>query len=152
MNQLKIRLPYALLLVRQLFLQPGQLAVAELRQRGVIISSLCGLDLLVTLKNLLTQLREPFQGSLLILPLRLPAVKFRLKICQLLLKGGQSFLTQSIGLLFQRFLVRFQAENPAIQLIQLGRHGVFLGLNLGAGLIHQVDGLVRQKPVCYITV
>ena len=56
MNQLKIRLPYALLLVRQLFLQPGQLAVAEFRQRGVIISSLCGLDLLVTLKNLLTQL------------------------------------------------------------------------------------------------
>ena len=56
MNQLKIRLPYALLLVRQLFLQPRQLAVAEFRQRGVIISSLCGLDLLVTLKNLLTQL------------------------------------------------------------------------------------------------
>ena len=31
--------------------------------------------------------------------------------------------------------------------IQLRRHGVHFRTDLGAGLVHQVDGLIRQEPV-----
>ena len=35
----------------------------------------------------------------------------------------------------------------AVHAVQLRGHGVLLGAQLGAGLIDQVDGLVRQEPV-----
>ena len=38
------------------------------------------------------------------------------------------------------------------EFVQLGGHGIQLGLDQSAGLIHQVDGLIRKETVRDITV
>ena len=40
---------------------------------------------------------------------------------------------------------------PAL-LVKLGGHAVHLGAHHRAGLIHKVDGLIRQEPVAYVPV
>ena len=60
---------------------------------------------------------------------------------------GQIGLAQLVVLFFQGSLLNLHLDDFPGDLIQLGGHGVHFGTNLGAGLIHQVDGLVRQEPV-----
>ena len=43
-------------------------------------------------------------------------------------------------------------DDLALDNIQLGGHGVHLGADHGAGLIHQVDGLIGEEPVGDIAV
>ena len=45
-----------------------------------------------------------------------------------------------------------QLGDAVVQIVQLGGHGIQLGLDHGAGLVHKVDGLVRQEPVGDIAV
>ena len=45
------------------------------------------------------------------------------------------------------FTLNFELHDAALHLIQLHGHGVQLDAELGGGLVHQVDGLVGQKPV-----
>ena len=43
-------------------------------------------------------------------------------------------------------------HDPALQLIQIRRHGIQLRLYQSAGLIYQIDGLIRQETVGNIAV
>ena len=52
-----------------------------------------------------------------------------------------------VVLLGQCGLLHFQAHQPAAGLVQFGRLGVDLGAEHGAGLVDEVDGLVRQVAV-----
>ena len=57
-----------------------------------------------------------------------------------------------IVLLFQSCLLDLQLHHPAAQLIQLRRHGVQLGLDQRARLVHQINRFIRQKAVGDIAV
>ena len=46
----------------------------------------------------------------------------------------------------------FDLHDLSLDLIQLGGQGIQLRLDHGTGLIHQVNGLIRQESVGYIPV
>ena len=88
---------------------------------------------------------------LLIIPLCFLGIKGITKLCQLLLKCFQTFLTQVICLFLQCRFLNLQLHDLTALFIQLWRHGIQLCLNQGTGLIHQVNGLIRKKTVCDIS-
>ena len=57
------------------------------------------------------------------------------------------FLGQPVGLLFQGGLFDLVLDDLPLDHIQLGGHGVNLRADEGAGLVDEVDGLVREEPV-----
>ena len=48
---------------------------------------------------------------------------------------------------FERFDLDLELHDPAMELVQLGRHAVVLDAQPGRGLVDQVDRLVRQEAV-----
>ena len=56
-------------------------------------------------------------------------------------------LRRRVLLLLQRLALDLQLHDAAVDLVQLRRHRVDLGAQLGRRLVHQVDGLVRQEAV-----
>ena len=52
-----------------------------------------------------------------------------------------------VGFLLEGLPLDFELHLAARGFVQLGRHGVDLGAQLGRGFVHQIDGLVRQEPV-----
>ena len=140
------------LLLLQLTLQLGQAAVFQL---GGFIQIVLGLGLFQLGRNLLDvlpQLAHLFNGRLFVLPPGLHGLEVLPQVGQFLLNIFQMLLCQPVGLLFQGGLLDFQLHDLAVDLVQLGGHGVHLGANHGAGLVHQIDGLVGQKPVADIAV
>ena len=135
------------LLLGQLFLQVWQLAVLQLAGLGVIAVAGGFFDLGLGGFHLGAQVLHLADGVLLVLPLGLLAVKAVPQLGQLLLQRGQPLPGKLVGLLLQAGLLDLQLGDAAVQIVQLGGHRVHLGLDHGAGLVHQVDGLVGQKPV-----
>ena len=125
--------------------------------RQILILQLCGLlvikallgdvDLGIDLVLLLPQRLDLADGVLLILPLGLLDIEAVLQLGKLLGQLLKPFLRQGIVLLLQCQLLDLQLHDPPVQLIHLLRHGIHLRLDQGTGLIHQVDGLVRQETV-----
>ena len=62
-------------------------------------------------------------------------------------RSVQAGLAGRVVLLGQRGLLDLQPHHPAGELVELGRHRVDLGAEHRAGLVDQVDRLVRQEPV-----
>ena len=152
MHQGKILHPDLLLLNLQLLPQGGQRTVVQLAGLCIVPLSLGDLDLAVHGINLLPELRELLHGSLFILPLSLPVVKFILQLSKLFLQCFQPLLAQSVALFLECDLLDFQLHGPAVQLIQLRGHGIQLRFDQGTGLVHQIDGLIRKKAVRDIAV
>ena len=136
-----------LLLGRQPPFQLGQAAVAQLGGPVEVVGPLGLLGLVADLLQLLAQLLHPADGLALGLPLGPHRVGLGAQVGQLPPQLLQAGLAGRVGLLGQRRLLDLQPRHPAGQLVQLGRHRVDLGAQPGAGLVHQVDGLVGQEPV-----
>ena len=64
----------------------------------------------------------------------------------------QTFPAEPVFFFLQRLFLNLQLHDTPPQLIQLCRHGIQLRLNQRAGLIHQVNGLIRKKTVRNVTV
>ena len=69
-----------------------------------------------------------------------------------MLQHFQTLLARTVGLLFQGGLLDLHLSDLPLQLIELGRKGIQLGLDQCARLVDQVDRLIRQEPVGDIAV
>ena len=135
------------LLLLQLFLGLGQLAVFQFGGLFQIVALLGGLNLTVQLFNALPQLLYLANGILFVVPLGLLGLEAFPLLCQFLLDLSKAALGELIFLLFQGGFLNFQLDNLPVYLVQLRGHGIHFGTHLGAGLINQVNGLIRQETV-----
>ena len=128
-------------------LELGELAVAQLGGPVQVVVALGLLGLAPDLLDLLAQLLHPAQRLPLGLPLGPHGVGLGAQVGQLPAQLGQPGLAGRVVLLGQRGLLDLQPHDPAGELVELGRHRVDLGPEHRAGLVDQVDRLVRQEPV-----
>ena len=135
------------LLRLQLLFQLGDPAILELCGPVEVVLPLGLLQLGVGLLQVGAQLLHLPNGVLLILPLGLFGVELIPHLGQFLLDVRQMLLGQLIRLLLQGGLLDLMLNDPAADHIQLGGHGVDLRADHGAGLVHQVDGLIREEAV-----
>ena len=91
-------------------------------------------------------------GVLLVLPLGFLAVEAVAEFGHLFLQSGQTLLRKFIRFLFQRGFLNLQLGDAVVHLVQFGGHRIQLGLDHGAGFIHQVDSLIGQETVGDIAV
>ena len=136
-----------LFLFGQLLLQLGQLAVFQFGGLVQVVLALGFLDGGIGLLDLLAQSLHLANGVLLVLPLCLHAAELILQLSQLFFEVLQTALAQSVGLLFQADLLDLQLGDTVGEVVHLAGHTVHLGLDHGAGLIHQVDCFIRQETV-----
>ena len=73
------------------------------------------------------------------------------RIGQLFLNDAQRSRARHV-LLLRAGLLDFMLHDAAAHVVQLLRHGIHLGANGRTGLIHQVDGLIRQKTIRNIAI
>ena len=64
----------------------------------------------------------------------------------------QTFPAEPVFFFLQRLFLDLQLHDTPPQFIQLRGHGIQLRLNQRAGLIHQVNGLIRKETVRNVTV
>ena len=129
------------------FSELGDLAVLELGGPVQVVLPLGLLQGGVGRLQVGAQLLHLADGVLLVLPLGLLGVELVPHVGELLLDLSQVLLGQLIGLLFQGGLLDLVLDDLPLDHVQLGGHGVDLGADHGAGLVHQVDGLVGQEAV-----
>ena len=133
--------------VLELLFQRGQIGVFQLGGLLIFQIGLSPLNFAVHLLNLSFELLDAVHAALLRLPAGLHGVELLLLVRQILFQLLQTVSGQLVVLLLQRHFLNFLLHDPAAQVIQLRGHGVDLRADHGAGLIHQVNGLVRQEPV-----
>ena len=138
------RLPLAGL---QLLLQLGQLAVFQLGGPVQVVLALGLFDVGVHLLDLLAQLLHLADRLLLVLPFRFHAGELVPQPGQLPANFLKMLLRELVVLFFEGRLLDLVLQNLAAHVVHLGGHRVHLGADGGAGLVHQVDGLVGQKAV-----
>ena len=136
----------------QLLLQGGQVGVFQLGRLLILVAQLGVLDLAVQLLDLGLQALDLVHAVLLCLPAGLHGIEAVLHVGQFLPQLGKAVLAQLIVLFLEGHFLDLQLHDPAAHIVQLGRHGVDLGADQGAGLVHQVDGLIRQETVGDIAV
>ena len=146
-HQASVSFAYALFLVFQFFLKLRQFSVLQLCRLFQIVSLLGHLDLFVDIFDLLTDLLQPLDRMLLVIPLSFLAVEGVPHFRQFLLKICKAFFTEIVCLFFKSGLFDLQLHDLASLLIQFGRHGIQLRLDQSTGLVHQIDSLVRKEPV-----
>ena len=132
-----------------------QLRDAAVLQLGGLVQVVLPLGLLqigVGLLQLLPELLDLADGVFLVLPLGLFGVELVPQLGQLLLELGQVLPGQGVVLLLEGGLLDLELDDLPLDDVQLGGHGVDLGADHGAGLVHQVDGLVGQEAVGDIAV
>ena len=61
-------------------------------------------------------------------------------------------LDGDIGLFFEGLALDLELHGAAENLVELRRHGIDLGAQLGGGFVHQVDGFIGQEPVADVAV
>ena len=136
----------------QFLLQFRQLAVFQLGRLAQIVVPFGLGDLGVGAFNVLAQLLHLLNGGFLVLPAGFHFLHLFPLLAQLFLQHFQTALAGFVILFLQGVFLDFQLHDPAADLVQLRRHGVDLGTDHGTGLVHQVDGLIRQETVGDITV
>ncbi len=80
-------------------------------------------------------------------PLRFERVALAFEVGEFLLQRFESFLARIILFLFERLTLDFELRDAAFELFQFLRHGLHLRAELGGGLVHEVNRLVRQETV-----
>ena len=133
-------------------LQLRQSAEAQFGGPVQVVVALGLLGLLPDLLHLLAQRLDPAQRLSLGLPLRAQRVGLCPQVGELLAQFLQPGLAGRVVFLGERGLLDLQAHDPSGELIEFGGHGIDLGPDDRAGLVDQVDGLVRQEPVGYVAV
>ena len=136
----------------QLFLQLWKFSVLKPCGLIQIILSLGLLDLIVHILDLLSQFLQMFHCGLFIIPLGLLTVEFILQLSHFLLKLYQTILAETVIFFLKSRLLNLHLHDLTAKFIQFCGHGVQLCLDQGAGLIYQIDRLIRQEPVGNITV
>jgi hypothetical protein len=91
-------------------------------------------------------------SSFLSLPVSLHGPHLLSQAAQLLLDSGPSLCRNRVRFLFQRLPFDLHLGDPALKLVDLGRHTVDLDAQFGGTFIHQVDGLVGQKAIADIAI
>ena len=136
-----------LLLGLQGLFQSGDLAVLELGGLVQVVLPLGLFQLGVGAFQVGPQLLDLADGLFFVVPLGFLGLEFLPHVRQFLLDFRQMFLGQTVGLLFQGGLFDLVLDDLPLDHIQLGGHGVNLRADEGAGLVDEVDGLVREEPV-----
>ena len=133
--------------VRDFALQLRQILILQLRRRLVVVAALRVLQLEVQALALLLELAQLVDGLLLALePRAHPALRL-LEVLHLLAQLLQAVLTELVALLVERALLDLKLGDLAADVVQRRGHGVHLRADHGAGLVHEVDGLVGQEAV-----
>ena len=127
----------------QLGLELGNPAVAELGDLVQVVGALGLLHLEPGRLEVLAQLAHAPDRGLLLLPLELQGLGLLAHLGEFLAQGVQAALAGLVLLLGEGRLLDLQLERAAGELVELLRHRVHLGADHGAGLVHQVDRLVR---------
>ena len=138
--------------MRQFFLQLWFLSILQFCCLFQIIILLCGLDFFVQCFQFLTQLLYTLNGFLLVVPLCFLCLEFTAQLCQLFLKILQTLFAQIVFFFLQSGFFNLQLHYFTVQFIQLCRHGIQLCLDQCTGLVHKVDGFIRQETVRNVTV
>ncbi len=92
-------------------------------------------------------LADGLDKVLFILPMGLHGKYLFLHFAQIGFEFRQPFPRNSIRFLFHGFPLDFQLDDLSLDFIDFGRHAVDFDTQLGSTFIHQIDGLVGQKPV-----
>ena len=130
----------------------GALAILQSGCFFQIIGTFCTFNLLPQIFQLLPQLLNAVDGILFIFPLGFQSVIGIPLLRQFLLQLGKACLGKLVIFLFQCRLLNFHLDNLPGYRIQFRRGRIHFGADLGAGFVHQVDGLIRQEPVGDIAV
>ena len=128
-------------------LQLREPAETQFRRPGQVVVALGLLGVAPHLLHLLAQRLHPAQRLALGFPLGPQRVGLRSQVREFLAQVRQARLARLVVLLGERGFLDLQPHHPAGELVQFGRHGVDLGADHRAGLVDQVDRLVRQEPV-----
>ena len=142
----------ALLGLGELLLKGGQVGVLELCGLLVLEGHLRGLDLAVDALDLALYLLDLVHAAALGFPARLHGVEFVLELRKLSGELRKTVLGELVVLLLEGHLLDLELHDLSAQVVQLAGHGVYLRPDHGAGLIHEVYGLVGQETVRYIAV
>ena len=136
----------------QAFFQGGQIRILQLCRRFVFISELSVLDIAFQLFDLPLQRFDFVHAVFFRFPAGFHLIELILEFRQLCTQFFQSIQRKLIRFLFQRHFFDLQLHNLPPHIVQFRRHGVNLRPDLRAGFIHQVDCLIRQKPICNIPI
>ena len=126
--------------------------MAQLSGTIEIIGTFGLLDLALDLLDRFAQLTDLANCLLFCLPLGPHGAGLFLEVGQFPSQVCEPLLAGFVLLLGERGLFDLQLHHAPGHFVKLGRHGVDLGANHGTGLVHQVNGLVRQKAVRDIAV
>ena len=132
----------------ELLFELDELAVLELGDAIEVVLALGLLDLLLGLLDRFAQRRAgvpiaPFSDC----PAGAQRVGLFAQLGELLLEFRQALARGGVGFLLQRLALDLELHDAARGLVELGRHRVDLGAQLGRRLVDQVDGLVGQEAV-----
>ena len=136
----------------QLALQLGYHTVPQLGNAVQVVCAFGFLAFLLRLLQLLADLAHLFYRLLLCFPSGSHCVRFRPGIGQFLAKRLEPFLAGLVLLFLQRGFFDLETHDLAGNLVQLRRHGIDLRANRRARFVHQVNCLVREKPVADVSV
>ena len=137
-----------LLALRELLLELGENAVADLGDAAEIPEALLPLGFHPKLVDLLLDLRDPLQPVLLARPARGQLVAARLRLGELALEGR----AHVVGLVDHRRQLDLDLADAALRLVELDGRGVDLHAQARCGLVDQVDRLVGKEPVADVAV
>ena len=133
--------------LRQLLFQIRNLAVLNFRRLGQIAAALRLLQFNLRLLQLRLHHADGVDGGFFILPLRGERLGFFLQVGDFLVNQLEPLLARGVFFLRQRRALDFQLQNLAVQLVQFRRLGIQFHLDARRRLVHEVNRLVRQKPV-----
>ena len=137
----------SLLRLTKLSHDTGYVPVLQFCRLFQIVIVFCHLDLVVDLLQFRFQRMDSLHHILLIIPFRLRPSKFFPQLCQLLLENCKPLPAEVIGLLFQSSFFDLQLHNMPLHVIQFRGQGIQLRLDQSTCLIHEINGLIRQKTV-----
>ena len=137
----------ALLGLRQLALELGDLAVAQLGGPLEVGVALGALGVAVRLLEALLELLHPGDRLLLVLPARLHLARLLAQVGEVALDRLAARDGRVVLLLLERLALDLELHDAALDLVDLGRHRVDLDAQLRRGLVDQVDRLVGQEAV-----
>ena len=98
------------------------------------------------------QLANLGDDFLLRLPAQLQVVDFSLTPASSFSSACKRSREAGIVFLAQRLALDFKLRHAALNLVDLGRHGIDLDAQAGGGFVNQVDGFVGQEAVRDVTV
>ena len=131
----------------ELTLELGDAPVLQFRHALQITGAACGLELQARLFERFLDVRGALHRRFLRFPDLLEVGKLTPQLADLVFQRRQALLRGLIGLLLQRLTFDLQLHQAAVEAIHLLGHGVDLHADLRAGLVDQVDRLVRQLAV-----